>query len=309
LAYGDFVLDSSTRAFLLAQVETLSDPVSRGAAWVTLWEEMLAGRVAPPAFVDTALRALPRETVEQNIQLVTGYITRAFWRFLSDEERGQRAALLERTLRAGIDKAPSSSLKSTFFSAFYSTAFTSEAASFVERVWRRQQSIPGLTLAEPDEATMALELAVRGVKASAEILSAQRDRFQNPDRKARFEFVMPAVDASEAVRDQFFAKLHDVQNRRREPWVVEGLRYLNHPLRAAASRKHLRPSLDLLEEVQRTGDIFFPTNWMDAVLYGHRDAAAADIVRGFLAEHPDYPIRLRRTILQTADELFRASAR
>jgi aminopeptidase N len=98
-----------------------------------------------------------------------------------------------------------------------------------------------------------------------------------------------------------------VKNRRREPWVLEGLQYLHHPLRAASSEKHIRPALDLLVEIQRTGDIFFPTRWMDATLGGHNSRAAADTVRTFLAQQKDYPIRLRRIILQAADELFRAA--
>ena len=129
----------------------------------------------------------------------------------------------------------------------------------------------------------------------------------NPDRKDRFEFVIPSVSDREDIRDAWFKKLSDVQNRRREPWVVEGLRYLNHPLRAAGSEKYIRPSLDLLREIQQTGDIFFPKNWMDATLGGHNSLGAAKIVRDFLTEHKDYPIQLRRIILQSADELFRAA--
>jgi aminopeptidase N len=65
--------------------------------------------------------------------------------------------------------------------------------------------------------------------------------------------------------------------------------------------------LDLLVEIQRTGDIFFPTRWMNSTLGGHNTPSAAAIVRDFLAQQKDYPIRLRRIILQAADELFRAS--
>jgi aminopeptidase N len=69
----------------------------------------------------------------------------------------------------------------------------------------------------------------------------------------------------------------------------------------------LRRSLELLEEVERTGDIFFPKRWMEAALSGHNTIDAADIVQTFLADHPHYPDRLRRVILQTADPLFRAT--
>ena len=85
-------LDDRSRAYLLQHVAELEDPVARGAAWVTLWEEMLDGRVQPPAFLDAALRALPRETTEQNVQLVLGYLDRAFWRSCRPT-RAERSAL------------------------------------------------------------------------------------------------------------------------------------------------------------------------------------------------------------------------
>jgi aminopeptidase N len=307
LAYGGFTLDDSSREFLLAHVEELKDPVARGATWITLWDEMLDGRIDPSDILEAALRALPREDTEQNVRLVTSYIDSAFWRFVTPAARQAVSTTLERTLRAGLARASSSSLKSTYFSAFRKVVTAPESVAFLERVWRRRERIPGLTLAEPDEATMALELAVRSVANAAAILEEQRGRFQNPDRKARFEFVMPALSESADTRDAFFERLSDVRNRRREPWVIEGLSYLNHPLRAPESQKHLRRSLELLEEIQRTGDIFFPKNWMDAVLGGHNTRPAADVVRLFLDEHPDYPLRLRRIILQSADNLFRAA--
>jgi aminopeptidase N len=99
-----------------------------------------------------------------------------------------------------------------------------------------------------------------------------------------------------------------VNNRRREPWVLEGLNYLHHPLRAEASARYVRPALDLLWEIQKTGDIFFPKRWMDATLSGHRTAEVATTVRGWLAALPaNYPPRLKNIVLQSADELFRAA--
>ena len=307
LAYGDVTLDDRSRAYLLQHVSDLEDPVARGAAWVTLWEEVLGGRVQARAFLDAALRAVPREQIEQNVQLVLGYLDRAFWTFLPADARRAVSSDLERVLRAGIARSGSSSLKATYFSAFRSVVTTADGIGFLERVWRRREKISGLTLAEPDEAGMALDLAVRSVPAAAAILEEQRGRFMNPDRKARFEFVMPALSDRPETREAFFQSLADVKNRRREPWVVEGVSYLNHPLRGAQSETYVRPALDLLPEIQRTGDIFFPKNWMDATLSGHNSLQAADTVRTFLAARPDLPVRLRRIVLQSADTLFRAS--
>ena len=168
--------------------------------------------------------------------------------------------------------------------------------------------MPGLVLEEPDFITLAEELAVRAVPAWQEILDLQLARTENPDRKARFAFVRPALSPDPRVRDAFFDSLGDVQNRRREPWVLEALAYLHHPLRASASRKYIPRSLAMLQEIQRTGDIFFPKRWMDATLSGHSSASAAQMVGTFLADLPtDYPERLRRIILSSADDLFRAA--
>ncbi|MBK8653077.1 MAG: hypothetical protein IPN20_04030 [Haliscomenobacter sp.] len=65
------------------------------------------------------------------------------------------------------------------------------------------------------------------------------------------------------------------------------LSYLNHPLCAEAALKYIRPSLELLEEIQRTGDIFFPRQFITAVLSGHQSEEAAEIVRNFLRITPN----------------------
>jgi aminopeptidase N len=60
VGYGGFVLDSDSIADLLAHLSDIQDPLTRGAAWVTMWEQMLDGRVQPRAFLDLVVRALPR---------------------------------------------------------------------------------------------------------------------------------------------------------------------------------------------------------------------------------------------------------
>ena len=120
---------------------------------------------------------------------------------------------------------------------------------------------------------------------------------------------MPALSADPAERDRWFQKLKDVNNRRREPWVLEGLSYLHHPLRAEASKKYVQPSLEMLWEIQKTGDIFFPKRWLDATLGGYQTKDVADIVRAFVKNVPaNYPERLKKITLQSADELYRAAA-
>ncbi len=307
-AYGRFVLDDRSRAYLLRSLPEIGDPLTRGAAWVTLWDEMLYDRRIATRFVDLAMAALPRETDEQLTQRVLGYLRTAWWRFLSPEERHSRQVRLEALLRSGLVSAKTASQKSAWFGALRDMGMTPDTLAWLRRVWETKEAIAGLPLAEPDYSALAQELAVREVPGWREILETQRRRIENPDRKARFEFVIPSLSADPAERERWFLALQDVANRRREPWVLEGLSHLHHPLRAAASAKYVLPSLELLQEIQRTGDIFFPTRWMNTTLAGHNSPAVAATVQQFLdRQPPTYPVRLRNIILQAADELVRAA--
>jgi aminopeptidase N len=70
----------------------------------------------------------------------------------------------------------------------------------------------------------------------------------------------------------------------------------------------VRPALELVRELQRTGDIFFPKRWADATLAAYRSPEMAAAVREFIEGLPaDYPPRLRWVLLASADPLFRAA--
>src|SRR3954471_13550303 len=308
IAYGGFEFDRATRDYLLHHLADIPDALTRGSAMVTLWEDMLDGRARSIEVIEELIASVQREPDELNLQRMLSYIQQGFWRFVSSAERDRLTPRLERVLRDGVDTASTPSVKSAWFSALRDTARTPPTLAWLEKVWRKTETVPGLPLAEPDYIQRAEELAVRAVRGSEEILTEQFSRIQNPDRKARFAFVRPALSSDEATRDAFFASLREVENRRREPWVLEGVSYLHHPLRAESSLHYILPSLAMLEEIQRTGDIFFPKRWMDATLSGHSSSSAARMVRTFLAElPPDYPDRLRRIVLSSADDLFRAA--
>jgi aminopeptidase N len=85
------------------------------------------------------------------------------------------------------------------------------------------------------------------------------------------------------------------------------LGYLHHPLRVQESEKYILPSLELLQTIQTTGDIFFPKRWLDVTLSNYSSDSAVETVRTFLDERPDYNHQLKMKILQAADDLFRAN--
>ena len=154
---------------------------------------------------------------------------------------------------------------------------------------------------------MAADLAIKLPGRAEEIVAAQAGKTQNPDNRRRLEFIVPSLSADQHVRDRFFASLAEEENRSVESWVLDALQNIHHPLRTAGSEPYILPSLELLQEIQVTGDIFFPKRWLDVTLGNYRSKTAVNTVETFLEERPNYNEQLRMKILQSADTMYRAS--
>jgi aminopeptidase N len=299
--YGLFRLDRRSMSFLSARLPELDDPLLRGTGWVTLWDAVLEGELGAGDFLDLLLRGVEMEGEQQNLQRILGMLDTTFWLLLPPEERVRVAARVEEALWTRLDASGGGSVGSAIFRAFRGVALTPEGVGRLRRVWEGEEEVPGVTLGEEDRIALASALALRQVTGWAGILDRQAGEVSDPDRRARMTFVRPALDADPTVREAFFETLKDPANRGREPWVLEALGYLHHPLREGHGERFIRPALDLLGEIQRTGDIFFPAGWVSATLSDHPTATAVAATRTFLESRPDLPPRLREKVLQSLD--------
>ncbi|SFQ37169.1 M1 family metallopeptidase [Hymenobacter arizonensis] len=303
LGYGVFPVAQQ----LPAQLAGLKNPVARAAAYVNLYENMLNGQVIKPQELLTVYRqALTREPEELNLKLLTGQASDIFWHFLSPAQRVAVAPALEKDLWAALQKNPAANSKKLLFKTYQSIALTQPAQARLYQIWQSEKAPVGVKLTEDDYTALALALAVRDFTSPQPILPQQLNRIKNVDRQRRLQFLMPALAPDAATRDAFFTSLADDKNREKEAWVTAALGYLHHPLRHETSEKYLPQSLELLEEIQLTGDIFFPYSWLQASLGSYQTDRAAGVVRAFLNFHPDYNPKLRAKLLQASDDLFRA---
>ena len=148
-------------------------------------------------------------------------------------------------------------------------------------IWK-DQSEPLLN--QSDYINLSYQLAIRYPSKWKEILDEQLSRIDNPDKRKEFEFVSRACNPDPGKQDELFSELLEPENRKIEPWALNVLSLLNHPLREPESNRFIRPGLNELLEVQQTGDIFFPKNWCTALLSGHKSPQARQILLGFLEE-------------------------
>jgi aminopeptidase N len=308
MGYGHFRLDETSRNALVNGLGSVEPAVTRAVAWMGLWEAMLEHDLEPATLIDVGLRVLSDEPDDLLVQRILNDVREAYWQHLDADDRAAVAPQLEAVLWRELREAgQSAGRRAALFDASVGIASTPTAVTRLDDLWQGNRSIPGLPITETRRSLLAQELAVRGVPRALDVLEAQLASITNPDRRAAFAFVLPALHPDSAVRDSVFASFADLANRRQERWVLAATRYLNHPLRAAQSEHYIGPGLALVEEIQATGDIFFPLRWLNALLNGHRTRSAAAAVQRFLDERPRYPARLEGKILQAADPLLRAS--
>ena len=307
VGYGYFKMSLLSRSFLLENLPEINDSYLRGIIWLNLWDDMLDGNIKPVDMIELCIKALKTENDILNTQRILARLNFTFWNFLTNDQRQLKADELESILRLHMNEAKTLTNRSMYFRSLRSMILTDNGYEWLKSIWMKTDSIKGLTLSERDYITIASELALRGKDDNQNILTTQLNRISNPDRKSRFKFIMPSLSNDLIVRDNFFEFIKKEENRAVEPWVQSAVAYLHHPLRSKESEKYIRPSLELLEEIQRTGDIFFPARFINATLSGHQSVSTSNIVNQFLEDYPNYSPPLKLKILQAADNLFRAS--
>ncbi|MFT7268755.1 MAG: aminopeptidase N [Roseivirga sp.] len=312
---SDLVLSADGRGYGLFEVDinmvrlryaTMND-LEKGAVFVNLYENFLEGKTQRIDYIETVKWVLLKEDNQLLLNLVLGQLTNIYWSYLSDAERNQVAPDLEQLLFYCIENAAeAASTKKIFFNAFRNISITEGNVNKLFDIWAGNLVIEDLKLSENDQVGLAAELAIKMPNRAEAIVSQQFSKIKNPDTKAKFEFVSPALSSSVNKRDEFFNSLKEEENRETESWVLSALSYLHHPMRRAESEKYIKPSLELLKEIQETGDIFFPSRWLGQTLDNHNSPSAVKIVRDFLSKNPEYNAQLKMKILQSADNTFRS---
>ena len=273
---------------------------TRQALWMQLHEQYEALYLSESEWRSAVIGGLEKEDNELVLSTLVSYLGEALGNAYASQE--QEAQLLSMA-----ENHPKSSCRRQLTNTLAYSLHSPVAAQHFLQMWQKQSSP---LLSERDYTNMAYELAVRLPEQAESILATQRSRIENPDRQRQFDFISRAVSPRAADRQQLFADLMKPENRRVEPWAKSALAYLNHPLREQSERvSYVLPALELLPEIQRTGDIFFPAGWSSSLLASHRSPEVFNIVEDYLQRNSDMNPLLRNKVLEAAYPLFRAQKR
>lgn len=292
--YGLFVLPKETVNWMMNNIGEVEDDLMR-QSMVTMLNEVYEWRnieteCSAYEWLDFLIDYIPREKNYLIASTLNSYLTKPMLEVGTAEDE----ARLWEIASTCDNPALSRRLKMTLAHVMRSE----EVCAKMYDMWSAESD---KMLNESDYMTLAYELAVRYPERYDEIYTTQLERITNPDRRNQFEYIIRGTHPDSEVRDALFESLMEPANRRIEPWTATLLSYLNHHLRQDEAVKYIYRGLEEMEEVQRTGDIFFPRNWAGALLGGHTSDEAKAEVERFLSDHPDYPRLLRNKILQAAD--------
>lgn len=295
--YGLIRLNPAQADSIMSWRPMPEDPVRRLALLMNLNENYLTGGIADMPWLRFLMHSLSGEEDALIAAAISGYMAEPL---LSCHSAGQDAGDIEAGILEMSENHSVKSVRTLLLRLLAKNAFSQDTAGRLYEIWSSGEDG---RLSQRDNMTLAYELAVRMPEKAKEIIDTQRGRLKNPDLLREFDFISRAVTPSEAARDSLFASLGNKEERRIEPWTQAVLYYLNHPLRSASAVKYIRPALELLPEIQRTGDIFFPAGWCSNLLAGHRSAEARIAVRQYLDDHPELNPMLRSKVLQAGFRL------
>ncbi len=301
LGYGVFPVDVSS----LDNIPDLEDPVARGYAYINSYENTLNGNIPVEAAFELFRKGIATEHNELLINLISGYLGSMYWNYLTEAQRERYQQPLENQLLQQLQSELPPNIKKTLFGRFRSIAYSDSGKNTLYSIWNKTKVIHDLKLNQDDYTAMAMDLALYGHPEQRKILEKAKSELTNPDKLERFEFLLPVLSNDVAERDAFFESLKAEENRAKESWTLTALNYLNHPLRQQGSIKYLKPSLALLDEIQKTGDIFFPKGWLNNTIGAYTSAKANTILEDFIAENPDLNPALLKKLLQASDDLRR----
>ena len=290
------------------EYKNIKDQVSRGYQFINLYENMLNGKVSPSETYEVYIEAIK---VEQN-ELITNYLSKSiqsiFWTFLTEEQQHNIQKKTENQIYTLLGKDSPKNIKKTLFRLYQLIAISDEGKENLYQIWNKKKVIKNLFLNENDYTSLAMKLMIYEHPKSVKILEEQQARILNRDRLERFKWLSFSLSSDAKVRDDFMVSLLLKENREKESWVQTALSNIHHPLRQTSSIKHLKLVLDKLEEVQLTGDIFFPKRWLESSIGNYSSKEANDILNQFLEENPNYNPILLKKLLQTTDHLTRAQS-
>jgi aminopeptidase N len=302
LGYGVFPIDKT----MTSSISTLENPIARAYSYINLYENTLTGLITPNEALQVYITGIASEKNQHILSLISNYSSSLFWTFTTAKEQKENQIKIEKELIKRLVGDDNTNIKKTIFRLFKNIAYSENGIQKLHEIWSKKTHYNQLILNEDDYSSIAQTLALFNHPKSDSILTVAEKAITNPDKQKRFHFLRSALSQNDSIRNSFFISFKNIKNREKESWVTKANNFIHHPIHNQSASKTLLLSLELLEEIQRTGDIFFPKGWLASTIGNYNSKEAYTILNSFLENNPNFNPILKKKLLQTTDNLVRA---
>ena len=301
IAYGQFVPDVVSTAFLLDALPKLADPLARAAGTAALFEAVREAELDPAVFCELALVLLAAERDPDTHGVLLDLLGTAMLRYLPDTRsaplRGRATALLLDQLA----KEGDSGRELGTFRFLARSSRTKEVLALCRAVVKNDGLPKGLEVGKQDAYLAAAALLAAGEAGDAfDVLAA---RYSKEDI-GKEVFLARAATPDAASKAATFAQYLQPKDPP-EQWTTDSLGFFHWPGQGELTLPFLQKALEQVGWVKANRRIFFMPAWLDGFLNGHSSAAALAIVDEFVRTH-ELSADVLQKLQQSRDGLQRA---
>lgn len=285
--YGRFTLDDSYTEKLPLRLIVTRNDLHRYALLLTLHDNYLMGRI-PPSYFGELYRVMIKEKNPLIMKTAIDHMFKiAFDRPLSERQT------LEQCIMDLLPENKSADCRQTIIRKMAANASAKEVSEQIYNIWYAQTDP---LFDEHDYMEMAYRLAILRPQQWNEIISQQLSKLKTDDLREEFKYVSRACNPDIHAQKNLFKEILKKENRQHEPWALQALRLLNADVREPMNNDYIPQSLEKLEYIKETSDIFFAGNWLNSLLATHKSKEALQNVNNFIQKNPNYQPNLLNKI-------------
>jgi aminopeptidase N len=306
VAYGQFVPDAVSVAWLLQYIPDEEDPLVRACATAALYEAVRVAELDPALFAETVIRMIAKETDADSHRWLLGRLGTCLNRYLTTDRAQPLRDQATRLLLTQLNEEANSGRELGTF-RFLARASTAEAVMDLCRKIVVGEELPaGLAPGRRDRFLAAAALLAAGAIGDTEEghpLRLLENQFQQQDIGKEL-FLARAATPTKASKATYWQRFL-VKDDPPEQWTQDSLSWFHWPGQDELTLQYLEPALNQVEWVKENRRIFFMPAWLNAFINGHSSRAALETVDQFLADH-DLSDDVKKKVLQSRDGLLRA---
>ena len=289
--YGNFTVDDNYAKKLPLRLITTRNDLNRQCLLQTIHDNYLMGNITPSYFGE-----LYRMMIKEKNPLIMSTAIDHMFKIASDMTIEQRKTL-ELCMMDLLGENRSKECRLLIIRKLAANAISKEVLDKIAKILYAHNDP---LFNEHDYMDMAYRLAIVRPDQRHDILKKERAHLKTEELRNEFDYVSQACNPNAEARTKVFNNLLKPENRKHEPWALHLLRLLNSDVYEPQSNDYIAASIKSLPYIQQTSDIFFPGNWMKALLSGHKSKEASWIVENTLKSETGLSENLRNKVLEAA---------